>query len=84
MTESTSSWYMPRSFYFIFSFLLIIFTCITRFGYRAIRMMARRRRDKKIGANVMVVGAGEAGNMLIKESRSIGASKTHSFPLLPR
>lgn len=67
MTESTSSWYMPRSFYFIFSFLLIIFTCITRFGYRAIRMMARRRRDKKIGANVMVVGAGEAGNMLIKE-----------------
>ena len=63
----TTAWYMPRSFYFIFSFLLIIFTCITRFGYRAMRMISRRRRDKKIGANVMVVGAGEAGNMLIKE-----------------
>lgn len=62
-----TSWYMPRSFYFIFSFLLIISTCITRFGYRAIRMIVRRHRDKKIGANVMVVGAGEAGNMLIKE-----------------
>ena len=59
--------YMPRSFYFIFSFLLLSFTCITRFGYRAMRMVLRRRRDKKIGANVMVVGAGEAGNMLIKE-----------------
>lgn len=59
--------YMPRSYYFIFSFLLIIFTCITRFGYRAVRMAIRHRRDKKIGANVMVVGAGEAGNMLIKE-----------------
>ncbi|MBO4781060.1 MAG: hypothetical protein J5522_01575, partial [Lachnospiraceae bacterium] len=58
-----TSWYMPRSFYFIFSFLLIISTCITRFGYRAIRMIVRRHRDKKIGANVMVVGAGEAGNM---------------------
>ena len=67
MTDSTTSWYMPRSFYFIFSFLLIIFTCITRFGYRAVRMAIRHRRDKKIGANVMVVGAGDAGNMLIKE-----------------
>ncbi len=62
-----TSWYMPRSFYFIFSFLLISFTCITRFGYRAIRIIVRKHRDKKIGANVMVVGAGEAGNMLIKE-----------------
>lgn len=62
-----TSWYMPRSFYFIFSFLLILSTCVTRFGYRAIRMIVRRHRDKKIGANVMVVGAGEAGNMLIKE-----------------
>ena len=65
--DSSGALYMPRSFYFIFCFLLISFTCITRFGYRAIRMVARRRRDRKIGANVMVVGAGEAGNMLIKE-----------------
>ena len=35
--------------------------------YDKIRMIVRRHRDKKIGANVMVVGAGEAGNMLIKE-----------------
>ena len=65
--DISGSLFMPRSFYFIFCFLLISFTCITRFGYRAIRMVTRKRRDRKIGANVMVVGAGEAGNMLIKE-----------------
>ncbi len=65
--SNTEQWYMPRSFYFIFCFLLIMFTCMTRFGYRGVRMIIQRSRDKKIGANVMVVGAGEAGNMIIKE-----------------
>ncbi len=65
--ESGLDWYQPRSFYFIYCFCLIMFTCLTRFGYRAIRLWRRKRVTKKIGNNVMVVGAGEAGNMLIKE-----------------
>lgn len=60
-------WRMNRSFYPIFCFILIMESCIIRFGYRFLRMQRRKRLDKKIGANVMVVGAGEAGNMLIKE-----------------
>ncbi len=67
LSEPSEAWYLPRSYYIIFGFVLVICTCITRFGYRAMRMVARHRLDKKIGANVMVVGAGEAGNMLIKE-----------------
>ncbi|MCQ2496401.1 MAG: polysaccharide biosynthesis protein [Lachnospiraceae bacterium] len=60
-------WRMPRSVYCIYCFLLIAEACIIRFGYRALRLQRRKRIDKKIGANVMVIGAGEAGNMLIKE-----------------
>lgn len=60
-------WRMPRSFYCIYCFLLIAETCIVRFGYRFLRLQRRKRLDRKVGANVMVIGAGEAGNMIIKE-----------------
>ena len=65
--ESGLSWFLPRSFYPIFCLCLIMFACLSRFGYRAVRLWRRKRISKKIGNNVMVIGAGEAGNMLIKE-----------------
>lgn len=64
---------MPRSFYAIFWFLLIGMTCFVRFGYRILRVFQNKRRSitgRKTGINVMVIGAGAAGNMILKEIES--------------
>lgn len=64
---------MPRSYYPMYAFLLMIMVCATRFSYRFIRLVNSRRRtasrdpEKK---NTMVIGAGEAGNAIIKEIES--------------
>lgn len=61
---------MPRSFYAIFWFLLIGLTCCVRFGYRILRVLQNKRRSitgRKTSINVMVIGAGAAGNMILKE-----------------
>lgn len=64
---------MPRSYYPMYAFLLMIMVCSTRFSYRIIRMFNSKRRsilndpEKK---NTMVIGAGAAGNAIIKEIES--------------
>ncbi|HCL03258.1 MAG TPA: nucleoside-diphosphate sugar epimerase [Lachnoclostridium phytofermentans] len=58
---------IPRSYFFIFPVLLIITTMASRFTYRAIRVKLRKRENGKSCENVMVIGAGEAANMIIKE-----------------
>lgn len=74
---TVSPLYLPRSFYFLYMFCLTAFTGITRFGYRAVRLALHRRRDRKTGNNVMVIGAGEAGNMIIREMQAnAGLHKT--------
>ena len=60
---------MPISFYLIKYFLLIMGVGALRFTYRILRMFQERRPGFKEDArrNTMVVGAGEAGAMVIKE-----------------
>lgn len=58
---------VPRSYYFLYCGFLVAFSMTTRFAYRAIRFALRRRRECQTGENVMVIGAGEAANILIKE-----------------
>ena len=58
---------IPRSYYFLYTGFLVALTTGTRFAYRAIRMALRRRREAQYDQNVMVIGAGEAANMIIKE-----------------
>lgn len=64
---------MPRSYYPMYAFLLMIMVCATRFSYRIIRIFNNKRRsiwnnpEKK---NTMVIGAGAAGNSIIKEIES--------------
>lgn len=58
---------VPRSFYFIFTFLLIGFTFISRFSYRYLRAFRQKNRNKEKGTNIMIIGAGEAANVIIKE-----------------
>lgn len=60
---------MPISYYLIKYFLLIMGIGALRFTYRILRMFQERRIGFKADArrNTMLVGAGEAGAMVIKE-----------------
>lgn len=57
----------PRSYPFLFAMFFIMLTVISRFSYRFLRTAKKRYLNKRFGQNVMIVGAGEAANMLIKE-----------------
>lgn len=57
----------PRSYPFLFAMFFIMLTVISRFSYRFLRTAKKKYLNKRFGQNVMIVGAGEAANMLIKE-----------------
>ena len=57
----------PDSSYFMYCFLLITFIFISRFSYRFLRSRKHRAQNKKNSISVMIIGAGEAGNAIIKE-----------------
>lgn len=63
---------MPRSYYLLFWFLLTCCNCATRFSYRVLRLINSKRRamGHKNGVNVMLIGAGAAGNAILKEIES--------------
>lgn len=58
---------VPDSYYFMYLFLLITFMFISRFSYRFLRSRKHRMQNRKNNISVMIIGAGEAGNALIKE-----------------
>jgi len=58
---------VPRSYYFFYAFIDIALTFASRFAYRFLRNMKHKAINKKNAINVMIVGAGEAGNAIIKE-----------------
>ena len=58
---------VPQSYYFLYTFLLITFIFISRFSYRYFRSMKHRQENKDNAIAVMIIGAGEAGNTIIKE-----------------
>ena len=61
--------HVPRSFYPLNLLFLICFVAGTRFFYRTLRMVnSRYREDSK--KHIMIVGAGEAASMIIKEISS--------------
>lgn len=62
---------IPRSYYFFYFILLSITTLITRFSYRILYTMQNGiKKSAKHSRNTIVIGAGEAGNMIIKELKS--------------
>ena len=52
---------VPSSYYFLYVFLLI------SFSYRFFRSLKHRQQNKNNSVSVMVIGAGEAANLIIKE-----------------
>jgi len=58
---------IPRSYYFIYALVLTAITISTRFSYRIMRSMHHKAQNRKNGTRVMIIGAGDAGNTVIKE-----------------
>ena len=74
----TMGYRMPRSYYVIYyAALVFMITCI-RFFYRILRAIQNQRRhgNAKDMKNIMVVGAGESGSIIVKELQS-SAYLTH-------
>lgn len=61
---------MPRSYSVLYFFLLTLAICCIRFGYRILRLINNKRMNllgKEHCVNVMIIGAGAGGDMILKE-----------------
>lgn len=58
---------LPRSCYFNAAIYLIIAICASRFMYRMIITVLNKYRNIKTSNNVMIIGAGEATNVIMRE-----------------
>ncbi|MBQ9991333.1 MAG: polysaccharide biosynthesis protein [Lachnospiraceae bacterium] len=58
---------VPSSYYFMYAFMLVTFTFASRFSYRFFRSKKHKLQNKNNKTRVMIIGAGEAGNAIIKE-----------------
>ncbi len=61
---------VPRSFYAFFGMFLFGLIFICRYSYRVFRALCNMVRDSKYTRNVLIIGAGDAGNALIKEIKN--------------
>lgn len=58
---------VPKSYYIQYLFVLITMIFASRFSYRFLRSRKHKQQNKKNTISVMVIGAGEAANVIIKE-----------------
>lgn len=69
--------HMPRSYYFMGYVLSFCLTTASRFAYRFLRNFVNRKNESVgITERIMIIGAGQAGQILIKEFLS--SSHLHS------
>ena len=67
---------MPYSYYIIGCVTQFIMLILVRFGYRYITLeRARRTKQTAPASNAMVIGAGAAGQVILKEQRSSSEAK---------
>ncbi len=57
----------PISYYFMYLFILITLIFVSRFSYRFLRSLKHRSQNKNNAISVMIIGAGEAANAIVKE-----------------
>lgn len=58
---------MPRSYFVIYLLLLFITTLVVRFSYRIIRLIYKSNSHGKGMRTTLIIGAGEACNLVIRE-----------------
>jgi FlaA1/EpsC-like NDP-sugar epimerase len=59
-----------RSYIFLYGGSLFILTMASRFAYRFFRIMLNNNPMEQIVSNVMIIGGGDAANLMIKETSS--------------
>ena len=62
-------WSMPRSYYILYFFFLLVLICISRFFYRGVRVVRNSYttgRDR-LAVPTMIIGAGDTASYLIKD-----------------
>lgn len=64
---SFMEWRLPRSCYFLTGVFLMVMMCASRFMYRLIRTAMQNYRHIQSQIKIMIIGAGEATNMLMRE-----------------
>ena len=63
--------HVPRSYFVIYLLLMIMTTILSRFSYRFLRAMQHSINKPGVHQmNTMVIGAGEAGSMIVHEIKS--------------
>ena len=58
---------VPDSYYFMYAFSLVTLVFSSRFSYRFFRSRKHKMQNKHNATRVMIIGAGDAGNSIIKE-----------------
>ena len=58
---------VPDSYYFMYAFSLVTLVFASRFSYRFFRSRKHKMQNKHNATRVMIIGAGDAGNSIIKE-----------------
>lgn len=58
---------MYRSYYLLYVTALFLLTCLSRFSYRLARLLYRGNIHGRYVRNTMIIGAGEACNVVMKE-----------------
>ena len=66
---------LPRSFPILHVLFLAVLTCASRFSYRLIRNILRKLRENKNSKRTMLIGAGEAGALVLREFQKSVKSK---------
>lgn len=61
---------LPRSYYFLSGGVLFSLTFLSRFAYRFIILIYKNLSKNKDVRNIMIIGAGDAANILIKEIKT--------------
>jgi len=61
---------MPRSYYFFDITFLFLLIAISRLSVRIFKGIKKRREKSALRRNIMIIGAGSAGSLLIKEIRN--------------
>ena len=57
----------PKSYYLLYTFVLIALVFVSRFSYRFLRGVRNKQELRADATSVMIIGAGDAGNVLVKE-----------------
>lgn len=70
LISENNAYALPRSFYVSYGFILGVLIFISRYSYRAIRFLFGFRGGSAENTNVLIIGAGVAGNSLIREIRN--------------